>query len=171
MCTLCSIAVSDETISKSLTGLAKSIQKVQDELRHHEVAKEKEDMFYVKMQEFANGAMAMLKVFQGQYAKLQDIIKSLAGYYCIDLKKAPMEEVFTDISTFLENFKVGSCTYIWCTCSVIADNVLSVVMIPFGLTCQCAGWDLVCLTMTFFAQEIYLLLLTLYPLSFTASTS
>ena len=98
--------VSEETISKTLNQLQKSINKVSEELRHHEIAKEKEDFFYKHMFEFVNKANSMLKSYTVQFAKLQDLIKSLAGYYCLDLKKAPIEEIFSDISTFLDNFKV-----------------------------------------------------------------
>ncbi|XP_065191707.1 protein diaphanous homolog 2-like isoform X2 [Sycon ciliatum] len=97
--------VSEETISKTLNQLQKSINKVSEELRHHEIAKEKEDFFYKHMFEFVNKANSMLKSYTVQFAKLQDLIKSLAGYYCLDLKKAPIEEIFSDISTFLDNFK------------------------------------------------------------------
>ena len=97
-------SVSEEGITSAVTGLQKSINQVNDELKHHESV---ENDFFKKMSEFVGNAQTQIDTLKEHLKQMQEECQSLAAFYCVDIKKQPIEELFVDVSVFIENFQVS----------------------------------------------------------------
>ena len=81
---------------------------MKDELKHHENPTDPDDRFHVVFSKFAEKAQEQLNKLSERHAKMQAKIKDTAAFYCVDLKKYPIEELVSDVSVFIENFQVCS---------------------------------------------------------------
>ena len=103
--------MSEDGVMKTLVGLQKSVAQVCDELPHHKDSTDPEDKFYSIMSEFGAHAQSRLEIVEVRFDKMKEMIVDTAEFFCVDLKKQPIEEMFTDINTFMDNFEVCSLFY------------------------------------------------------------
>jgi len=62
--------------------------------------------FLTTAHQFVNTAKDQLEVLEGMYKKMTTMFQDTAKYFAFDPKKYTMEEFFSDLKAFIENFNV-----------------------------------------------------------------
>ncbi|GJQ75438.1 dia [Trypoxylus dichotomus] len=96
--------VSLDTIQKTLRQMDSSIKNLQTDITNNRVAQDEEDKFIEVMEVFAKDARDQCDVMQKMFKKMEMLYEDLADYFVFDKQKYTLEEFFTDLKTFKDNF-------------------------------------------------------------------
>jgi hypothetical protein len=96
-------SVSEEVIQKQMKLTEVAMGKAESELSHHK--KSDQDKFHEKMKEFLKRAQGEFTRLQEQYKLMDRAFSELLNYFCLDRKKAPIDEFFGDLNNFLKDFE------------------------------------------------------------------
>lgn len=95
--------VSEELVLKQMKQMELSLGKLESELQHHKKP-EQGDKFNDKMKEFLRNAQGEFTRVQEQHKLMDRAFGELLAWFCIDRKKAPIDEFFGDLQNFLKDF-------------------------------------------------------------------
>lgn len=95
--------ISPEQLQKSLEVMKRSISDLDKDLRIFK-PHNSEDRFGEIMSKFLKDAQERFQLLQTMFGKMEKLYKNLATYYAFDPKTYTMDEFFTDIKTFKDQF-------------------------------------------------------------------
>lgn len=95
--------ISPEQLQKSLEVMKRSINDLEKDLRNFK-PHNSDDRFGDVMSKFLKEANERFQKLQTMFAKMDKLYKNLATYYAFDPKTYTMDEFFTDIKTFKDQF-------------------------------------------------------------------
>ncbi|XP_045469378.1 protein diaphanous isoform X3 [Harmonia axyridis] len=96
--------VSMETIQKTLKQMDSNIRNLQTDVNNNRVPQSDDDKFLEVMEAFAQTAREQCDVMQNMFKKVENLYQDLSEYYVFDNQKYTLEEFFTDLKTFKDNF-------------------------------------------------------------------
>lgn len=95
--------ISAEQLHKSLEQMKRSINDLDKDIRVFK-PHNSDDRFGQVISEFAGSAKKRFEVLQGMFAKMEDLYKDLAKYFTFEPKTYTMDEFFSDVKTFKDQF-------------------------------------------------------------------
>lgn len=84
-----------------------SIKNLQTDITNNRLAQSEDDKFIEVMEAFAKEARDQCDVMQKMFKKMETLYEDLAEYFVFDKQKYTLEEFFTDLKTFKDNFIVS----------------------------------------------------------------
>ncbi|XP_073989603.1 diaphanous related formin 1 isoform X2 [Rhodnius prolixus] len=96
--------VSVDTIQKALRTMETNVKNLETDLANNKLPQDDEDKFSEVMGEFAKQVRQECAVLKNMFQKMENLYTDLADYYAFDKQKYTLEEFFTDLKTFMENF-------------------------------------------------------------------
>lgn len=95
--------ISPEQLQKSLEIMRRSIENLEKDLRIFK-PHNSDDRFGEVMAKFCKEAKDRFELMQAMFSKMEKLYKNLATYYAFDPKTYTMDEFFSDIKTFKDQF-------------------------------------------------------------------
>ncbi|CAH0549361.1 unnamed protein product [Brassicogethes aeneus] len=96
--------VSIDTIQKTLKQMETSIKNLQTDLTNNRVPQSSDDLFLEVMESFASAAKEQCQILHSMFKKMDILYTELSEYYCFDKQKYTLEEFFSDVKTFKDQF-------------------------------------------------------------------
>lgn len=96
-----------ETIQKTLKQMDSSIRNLQTDVANNRIPQSEDDKFLEVMEAFAIVAREQCDVMQNMFKKVESLYQDLSEYFVFDKQKYVLEEFFTDLKTFKDNFNVS----------------------------------------------------------------
>ena len=97
--------VAADHILKSITQMKKSIRDIENGLKTHKPCGDK-DKFRDVMDNFVKSAKEKLDLLESMYNKMDRLYKDLGVFFCFDTKTFTLDEFFSEISSFKQDFIV-----------------------------------------------------------------
>lgn len=97
--------VSLDNIQKTMRQMNASLKNLESDLNNNKVPQSADDKFIEVMGEFASDCRKQVEVLGRMQVQMENLFKELAEYYAFDVNKYTLEEFFTDIKTFKDQFK------------------------------------------------------------------
>lgn len=95
--------VNTDHLDKSVKSMKKSLKDIETHLKTHKPSGDR-DRFLDVMTKFLNNAKEKFNVLESMFNKIDRLYKDLGTYFCFDPKKFTLDEFFTEISTFKNDF-------------------------------------------------------------------
>lgn len=95
--------VSDELLQKNIGQLEKNIDALDKDLKTFS-SKDKNDKFAEVLSAFAGKAREELVLLKDMYDNMKSIYDEICAYYCIDTKKKSIEEFFSEMNQFRQDY-------------------------------------------------------------------
>lgn len=95
--------VNTDHLDKSIRSMKKSLKDIETHLKTHKASNER-DRFAAVMNTFLNTAKDKFNVLESMFNKIDRLYKDLGQYFCFDPKKFTLDEFFTEISVFKNDF-------------------------------------------------------------------
>ncbi|KAK9508062.1 hypothetical protein O3M35_007806 [Rhynocoris fuscipes] len=96
--------VSVDQIQKALRTMEHNIKNLETDLANNKIPQDEEDKFSEVMGEFAKQVKKESAVLKNMFQNMEKLYSDLADYYAFDKQKYTLEEFFTDLKSFMENF-------------------------------------------------------------------
>lgn len=96
--------VSLENIQKTMRQMKNSLKNLESDLENNKLPQADDDRFIEVMGGFAKDCRETVEVLGKMQIQMEKLFKDLAEYYAFDPNKYTMEEFFSDIKTFKDNF-------------------------------------------------------------------
>ncbi|XP_030763469.1 protein diaphanous [Sitophilus oryzae] len=96
--------VSLDTIQKTLKQMDNNLKNLKTDLQNNRIPQSDDDKFVDVMDKFAESASEQCDILQKMFKKMESLYSDLAEYYAFDKQKYTLEEFFTDLKTFKDNF-------------------------------------------------------------------
>lgn len=96
--------VSLDSIQKTLKQMDNSIKNLKTDLENNRIPQSDDDKFIDVMDQFAKDAREQCDVMQKMFKKMESLYNEIAEYYAFDKQKYTLEEFFTDLKKFKEDF-------------------------------------------------------------------
>lgn len=85
-----------------------SVKNLQTDINNNRIPQNEDDKFLEVMEKFAEEAREQCDVMQNMFKKMDNLYTDLSEYYAFDKQKYTLEEFFSDLKTFKDNFIVRS---------------------------------------------------------------
>eukprot|EP00116_Pleurobrachia_bachei_P006134 sb/3466396/ len=99
--------VCDDQLSKQLRGMKKSLGNLKRELEFHKTPESLDDQFGTRMSAFLEVAEDQYNKLETAYQSMGKYVTELITYYGEDPKKTNIEDFFSDIITFCNDFEAA----------------------------------------------------------------
>ncbi|XP_017786244.1 PREDICTED: protein diaphanous isoform X3 [Nicrophorus vespilloides] len=96
--------VSLDTIQKTLVQMDRDIKNLEMDIKNNREPQNEDDLFVEVMDKFSKEAREQCDVIQKMFKKMETLYSDLSEYYVFDKQKYTLEEFFTDLKTFKDNF-------------------------------------------------------------------
>ncbi|XP_077014508.1 protein diaphanous homolog 3 isoform X2 [Tamandua tetradactyla] len=96
--------VSVETLEKNLKQMGRQLQQLEKDLETFPPPEDLHDKFVTKMSSFVISAKEQYEKLSRLHENMEKLYQSIMGYYAIDVKKASVEDFFTDLNNFRTTF-------------------------------------------------------------------
>jgi len=92
---------SEDLLSKGVGGLRSALNRIENEIKHHQQPKSPIDLFGDKMKKFFNNSQEEVTVLEEMLKKMSNLFQDLLEFFVLDPKKNSSEEFFGNLHSFM----------------------------------------------------------------------